>query len=155
MYIIISIFIFKNNYKEIILVEKISFISYLISFIFCCLINPGIPKRDYYYKTFEKEYKGKFKLIKCDKCSILFPKNIKINHCIYCNICIRNYDHHCVWVGKCVGKYTKIPFYLFVISILCYILCSIVLFITFIKINFWLNIFIKVEKWMRKKNIFD
>ena len=27
-----------------------------------------------------------------------------MQHCNICNICIRDYDHHCVFVGKCIGR---------------------------------------------------
>ena len=101
------------------------------------MINPGIPKRNYYYKTFESQYKGNMEELKrCDKCNITIPTQLKVGHCIYCNICIKNYDHHCLWIGKCVGRYNKIPFYLFIICIICYIINSIALIVTCIKINF-------------------
>ena len=110
--------------------------THIISFSITFLINPGIPKRDYYRKKFEKEYKGDFsKLISCDKCNITIPKSLNIGHCIYCNICIKNYDHHCPWIGKCIGQYTKIPFYFFIFGLLFYITTSIFLVFTFLKKN--------------------
>ena len=126
-----------DNYKILILIEKISFLSYLVNFFYCFLINSGIPKREYYSKRILKENKGDFsKFTKCDKCNIIIPKSFKVGHCIYCNICIKNYDHHCVWIGKCVGRYTKIAFYLFLIGISCYIINSILMFIFYIKMKF-------------------
>ena len=128
---------FEENYDIIILIEKISFIIHLITLCIPFLINPGIPKREYYKKRIEKEYKGDFKKLKyCDKCNIIIPKNFRVAHCNYCNICIQKYDHHCPWIGKCVGKYTKIPFYFFIFGTLFYIFSSLVTFIAFIKNHF-------------------
>jgi hypothetical protein len=133
-YFAISYILYRNNYEIVILIEKIAFFTHIITFLIPFLINPGIPKRGYYTKKFEKEYKGDFKqLIKCDKCNIIIPKKLKTGHCIYCNICIKGYDHHCAWIGKCVGKYTKIPFYFFLFGILFYLVSTIVTFITFLR----------------------
>lgn len=137
IYIIISFFLFNNNNKTLIITENISFFIYLGAFLISFLLNPGIPKREYYAKNMMNEYKGDFSNLKsCEKCNIIIPKSLKVGHCVYCNICIKNYDHHCPWIGKCVGSYTKIPFYLFLISMFIFIFNSIVIFITYIKILF-------------------
>lgn len=137
MYSVISLILFKNNNDKIILFEKFSFYSYLITFLISFLFNPGIPKREYYSKKYLKEYKGDFKSIRtCDKCNITIPSSLNAGHCIYCNICIKGYDHHCPWIGKCVGKYTKIPFYLFLICTLLYIGSSILTLINYMKKSF-------------------
>jgi hypothetical protein len=34
-------------------------------------------------------------------------------HCRACNACILELDHHCPWIGKCVGKYTLTAFWVF------------------------------------------
>ena len=133
----ISFILFNNNNEKIILFTKISFYTYIISFLISFLFNPGIPKREYFSKKFVKEYKGNFKnLINCDKCNITIPSSLKVGHCIYCKICIKGYDHHCPWIGKCIGKYTKIPFYLFLISAFLYIGGSVFIFIIYIKKSF-------------------
>ena len=133
-------FLFNKNFDILVRIEKISFITHIITFLIPFLLNPGIPKREYYRKKFEKEYKGDFlKLQQCDKCNITVPSSLKVGHCIYCNICVKNYDHHCPWVGKCIGKYTKIPFYFFLIGITFYIISSIATFIGFLKKNFSLS----------------
>ena len=122
------------------MIEKLSILTHIITFLIPFLINPGIPKREYFRKKFEKEYKGDFSKLKlCDKCNIIFPKILNVGHCIYCNICIKDYDHHCPWIGKCIGKYNKIPFFLFLIGILFYIISSIITFIFFLRNNFKSN----------------
>ena len=36
------------------------------------------------------------------------------------------HDHHCPWTGKCIGKYNLIPFYIFVVSTLIFIVTNFV-----------------------------
>lgn len=38
----------------------------------------------------------------CVICGIFRPQNTV--HCKYCNACIAEMDHHCPWVGNCIGK---------------------------------------------------
>lgn len=38
----------------------------------------------------------------CDICNVIQPSHAV--HCPECNLCIEQYDHHCPWMGTCVGK---------------------------------------------------
>jgi len=38
----------------------------------------------------------------CDQCDSFRPPNSV--HCSLCNVCIEEYDHHCSWTSKCVGR---------------------------------------------------
>lgn len=38
----------------------------------------------------------------CDFCHCFQPPDGA--HCPECNVCVAGYDHHCVWMGTCIGK---------------------------------------------------
>jgi hypothetical protein len=56
----------------------------------------------------------------CDICGIHQPSGTA--HCSYCNCCIDNLDHHCPWMGKCIGKKNMIWFQSFIGIVLLYML---------------------------------
>lgn len=43
----------------------------------------------------------------CGKCKIIRVPGVR--HCNFCNVCIKDYDHHCGIVGKCSGKLSHFP----------------------------------------------
>ena len=48
----------------------------------------------------------------CRYCGIYKRKGVR--HCRVCKVCINGFDHHCVFLLKCVGKGNKIGFYVLV-----------------------------------------
>jgi len=55
----------------------------------------------------------------CDFCQGFQPPNGA--HCPDCKVCIEGYDHHCVWMGTCIGKRNYRQFVRFNISWLYYL----------------------------------
>ena len=42
------------------------------------------------------------RLRRCGFCEIMQP--LRTKHCTECQHCVRRYDHHCPWIGSCVGE---------------------------------------------------
>lgn len=40
----------------------------------------------------------------CEECNMLEPRGVFMEHCQVCGYCIENMDHHCPWMGQCIGK---------------------------------------------------
>ena len=105
--IILTIFLMKTFFNYFgTTIHKIIFIILIIITIIIYYItfsiNPGIvlnKQRDMENQSY------------CDKCQVYFNPNNKVLHCNFCGVCIEGMDHHCVWVGKCVGKNNVKIFY--------------------------------------------
>jgi palmitoyltransferase ZDHHC9/14/18 len=72
-----------------------------------CLLDPTSEK---FYFLKGRRYKVKI----CSTCMIQRP--LGTSHCRVCDSCVERYDHHCPWVGNCIGKNNYRYFYFFLVS---------------------------------------
>ncbi|CAD8138087.1 unnamed protein product [Paramecium octaurelia] len=49
----------------------------------------------------------------CDTCKIY--KTSTTAHCRRCDNCVQGFDHHCVWLGQCIGQRNYRYFYCFIL----------------------------------------
>jgi palmitoyltransferase ZDHHC9/14/18 len=51
----------------------------------------------------------------CDICNIFKPPT-RCSHCYQCENCVCGFDHHCIWLGTCIGARNYFWYVLYLIS---------------------------------------
>ncbi|XP_058186005.1 protein S-acyltransferase 8-like [Rhododendron vialii] len=82
----------------------------------------------------------------CDTCMLYRPP--RCSHCSICDNCVERFDHHCPWVGQCIGKRNYRFFFLFVSSLA--LLCVFVFSMSALYMKFLMDEHGTVWKAMKK-----
>ena len=121
LHAIIIVFVFflilpyfdSNLFSIIFLVE--SFLVFLLYTILSCS-NPGKMVNYEYNDLLDIVEKGNEAEDFCPYC--LVKNKFRSKHCLICQQCVDEFDHHCFWVGNCIGKKNYTLFFIFLIYIL-------------------------------------
>ena len=103
----------------------ITYLLFIVVYTILFLSNPGYPER----VDLNLVRKSKRNFMYCSECNIWVGKNSGIKHCHRCGMCIENYDHHCDWISKCVGKRNNNEFNFFIIWIVMVVIYFIASFV--------------------------
>ena len=103
-----------NNTTFSIIYLIISFIIFFL-YILLCFSNPGIMINKEYKDLLDIVEKGEEADNFCPYC--LVKHKYRSKHCLVCEKCIEEFDHHCFWVGNCIGKNNYTLFFIFLIYV--------------------------------------
>ena len=118
--LMLIILIFERKNISIVFPIVVTTILYIIevaSTILGGCSDPGIMPRqraDYFYNTNRPILKYVINghlltLNYCNSCSSYRPP--RTSHCSLCDNCVQRFDHHCLWLGTCIGKRNYRYFY--------------------------------------------
>ncbi|XP_010266105.1 PREDICTED: protein S-acyltransferase 10-like isoform X4 [Nelumbo nucifera] len=69
----------------------------------------------------------------CTYCNVIQPPRSK--HCHDCDKCVLQFDHHCVWLGTCIGHGNHCRFWWYIAEETTLCIWTCILYITYLKAN--------------------
>lgn len=97
-------FIILRDHSILKRISSLIFIILQCSYIYCGIVDPGVLLP---CLNIDLDNSGF-----CYKCGAASGGT----HCSLCDVCIEGHDHHCGFIGKCVGKKNLNSFYVLLIS---------------------------------------
>lgn len=92
-------------------------LSLFLFFVYISTSDPGIVKSDLLTNDWVYLIENGANLNKfCPYCKIMKINSLK--HCHECHHCIIDFDHHCNWIGNCVGSKNQKSFIFFLITLI-------------------------------------
>ncbi|CAI9111018.1 OLC1v1011151C1 [Oldenlandia corymbosa var. corymbosa] len=69
----------------------------------------------------------------CSYCNVVQPPRAK--HCHDCDRCVLQFDHHCVWLGTCIGQGNHCRFWWYILEETALCLWTGILYISYLKVH--------------------
>ena len=134
VYVLIKSYDNISIYYQLI-ISSFFYVLEICNMILGCCTDPGILPRqgkDFYYTAnrplSRRVINGHYLVLTyCYSCSFFRPP--RTSHCSVCDNCVERFDHHCLWLGTCIGKRNYKYFYILILSLcssgIFQIICSI------------------------------
>lgn len=116
----------------------ISALFYLYCYVKIGLSSPGLACSDI-EPTLDLKITERY----CVPCRVVREPGTK--HCYYCDVCIYKYDHHCPWVGKCIGRDNICMFYVFLTSVTVLMGCLVIAAVSATKMVIWMEVILLID----------
>ena len=87
---------YRIQYNQYILTIITSCVC-ILSYLFTTMVDPGIV-----WDSREMDLENDPNSVYCSICGVYRPK--LAGHCVSCNVCFDEWDHHCSFLGVCIAK---------------------------------------------------
>lgn len=111
--------LYLDNFQKtnLLVSECFSYSLLIMTFFHLSFSDPGIVVSKNLGESWLKKVERGDKITDmCPYCKL--RKDFNTKHCHNCGYCICNFDHHCNWVGRCIGKKNRRLFMTFLFVIL-------------------------------------